>query len=148
MSTSSKLPTLIFIHGAWHTSACFSRIIEPLRFLPNPYKCVAVDLPSVGSAEDSPARKSWQPDIEFVRDVISAELEGNNSVLLVSHSLGSVPSQNAVQEFGETGKMKQLIIAGFLLDEGDSMLGHNNGVVPPMWDIQVCGSRFSFSRSC
>lgn len=142
MATKSG-PILVFVPGAWHTAACFSKIINLLKSLPSPSRCVAVDLPSVGAPEGSLARKSRQPDIDAVRTAIETEVRERRPVLLVEHSYGSVPGQEAVREFGGTGVVKQLIISGFLLDVGESILSFNKGKIPPMWDIQVCSSLLS-----
>ena len=152
MANSSSKPTLILVPGAWHKSTSFSKIISLLRALPNPYNCVPVDLPSVGPMAGSLSTKSWRPDVNVVRNAIANEMRDESSVLLITHSYGSIPAQEAVRDFAKTGLVRQLVLTGFLLDEGESILSFNKGITPNNWDLRVrillhLGSQKSYQSS-
>jgi len=134
--TSSSKPTLIFVPGAWHSPACYSAVIERLQSGSDPYKCVTVELGSVGAEPGSPSLQSWQPDVDAVRGAVQKELEEGNDVLLVCHSYGTLPTQEAPKGVDLGGRVKQLIIAGFILDVGESLVSISQGNFPPLWDIR------------
>ena len=126
-------PTLIFVPGAWHTTACYDTIMPLFKS----FKCVRVDLPSNGAAEGSPSTWTWLPDVSAVRQAIQEEVRLGHRVLLVTHSYGSLPAQEAVKDFTGTGLISQLIIAGFMLELGESLISFFGGTIPPMYDRRV-----------
>lgn len=133
--TSKSLPTLIFVPGAWHRPSCYAPTIKLLEALPQAYKCVPIAMPSVGCKEGSPSRKSWQPDIDAVRNAIDAEVKEGKGVLVVVHSGGTLPTNEALKGV-DAGRVKQMIISGFLFDSGNSILSFCGGVLPPVLDIK------------
>jgi pimeloyl-ACP methyl ester carboxylesterase len=74
------LPTIIFVHGAWHPIEFFSKVISLLE--PFGYKCIAIALPAVGR---SPPVKSLDEDIAAVRSAVLKELDLGNSVIVNAH---------------------------------------------------------------
>ena len=74
-------PTIIFVHGAWHSVQFFEKVIPILE--PLGYRCVTVPLPSVGS---SPPVKSLNEDIEAVRGAVLKELDAGRDVVINAHS--------------------------------------------------------------
>lgn len=82
----SLKPTLLLVHGAWHTPECWARVI-PLMEAQH-YKCVSVGLPSVNSNP----HKRLEDDIQAVRTAIQFETSQGNDVVLVVHSYGGAVS--------------------------------------------------------
>ena len=86
-------PTVVLVHGAWHSPAHFKPLIEVLES--HNYKTAAVSCPSSSpSATATPA--TFEDDCEAVRSVVLRELDTAN-VLVVAHSYGGVPASNALQ---------------------------------------------------
>ena len=75
------LPTIIFVHGAWHFGGYFDKVQAILES--KGYKCVVLEMPAVGR---SPPVKSLDEDIETVRTAVLKELEAGNDVQINSHS--------------------------------------------------------------
>jgi surfactin synthase thioesterase subunit len=128
--TSKSLPTIIFVPGAWYHPGCYASTIKLLESLPKPYKCVPVAMPSVGCKQGSPSRESWQPDIDAVRNAIDAEAKNGKDVLLIVHSAGALPANESLKGV-DARRVKQMIIAGFMVDSGNSVLSFVVGCNPP-----------------
>lgn len=76
-----SLPTIVFVHGAWHSSASFDKVRKIIE--PKGYRTVAVEMPSIGR---SPPVTSLTEDIETIRNAVLAELNAGHDVVLNSHS--------------------------------------------------------------
>jgi pimeloyl-ACP methyl ester carboxylesterase len=74
-------PTIVFVHGAWHSTDIFNQVISILEH--QGYNCVTVPMPSVGRV---PSVKSLDDDIAAVRSAVLKELETGNDVIVNSHS--------------------------------------------------------------
>jgi len=88
----SPHPTLIFVHGAWHTPEYWSKVIPLVEA--RSYKCLAVALPSVGSTPPTP----FADDIAVVRNAIEAELSASHDVVLILHSYGGMVGCSAIKD--------------------------------------------------
>ena len=87
-------PTLLFVHGAWHSPQCWEKIIPKLEA--NGYKCIAPQCLHSGTSE--PIDK-LEPCIEQLQDILAAETSTGNDVILIGHSFGGVVSSSAVKGF-------------------------------------------------
>jgi pimeloyl-ACP methyl ester carboxylesterase len=86
-------PTIVLVHGAWHSPEHFKPVIEVLES--HNYKTAAVSCPSSSpTATATPA--TFEDDCSAVRSVVLRELESAD-VLVVCHSYGGVPGSNALQ---------------------------------------------------
>jgi len=122
LETANKLPTLIFVPGAWHSPLCYGRVTEILSNLPYNFKCLLVAFPSVKSAADSLSRMNFQLDVDVIRQSVQNELFNPNEVILITHSYGSIVGSDALKAFHQIRSTKWLVIAGFLLEVGESAL--------------------------
>lgn len=97
-------PTLILVPGAWHTPACYDKIV---RILYGTYrlKCVAVTLPS---ASDNPGA-GLPHDIEAVREAMTKEFRKGRDVVVVAHSYGGMVANSAIKGF--TGPPRDSVAA-------------------------------------
>lgn len=84
-------PTLVLVHGAWHSAKHFEPLIKILAS--HGYKCIAVDCPSTN---DTQTLSTFEDDCEAVRAAVLHELVSAD-VLLVPHSYGGTVSTNALQ---------------------------------------------------
>ncbi|KAI1616232.1 Alpha/beta hydrolase fold-1 [Exophiala viscosa] len=90
----SSAPTLILIHGSWHTPAYWDKARTILEM--KGYKCIApqllftdIDLPITSIA----------PAIESLRRVIASEIDAGNDVVVVNHSFGGMVGCSAIKGF-------------------------------------------------
>jgi pimeloyl-ACP methyl ester carboxylesterase len=132
-STMSK-PTIVFVPGAWHTSAAFNAVIALLKT--HDYESIGLHLPSVGG---NPVVTDMDPDKALIRSTATKLVEAGKDVLVVSHSYGGVPANSSLEGLSKTeranagkkgGVIGMAMIAAFLLDAGRSLL---NGGRPAEW---------------
>jgi pimeloyl-ACP methyl ester carboxylesterase len=117
-------PTLLLVHGAWHTSWAWQPLIAELSDI----DVVTVDLPSSGT--DPQALGDLTADADVVRAAL-AGIEG--PVVVVGHSYGGVPITEAAT--AEAGVAHLVYLCAFQLDVGDSLVSSLGGEVPPWQEI-------------
>ena len=86
-------PTLVLVHGAYHSTKHFSPLITSLESYG--YKCVPVPLPSTQSPNLPPA--TLADDTAAIRNAVIAELDHGDDVVVVAHSYGGCPANNALK---------------------------------------------------
>jgi len=142
----SHKPTLIFVHGSWHTPSTWDKVTSILE--KKQYKCIAVSLPSCSSNDPS---TTFLDDVLAVRNPIIAETTQGRDVVLVLHSYGGVPGESAVkglipnkqdgastQESTGTGHVIGItVIASGFLPTGLRLLEAFGGKPPPFWDMET-----------
>ncbi|KAJ9272668.1 hypothetical protein DTO212C5_1395 [Paecilomyces variotii] len=135
-------PTILFIHGAWHTPEYFNPVIDKLEKLD--YPCCTVSLPSAGGNDSATAKD----DAAVIRKKISELVSDGKEVVLSMHSYGGIPGTMSAEGFlrqdrekeGNRGGVISLVyIAAFLLPEGSSLV---SVLGMPPW-IKVEGNRLT-----
>jgi len=137
-------PTILFVHGGWHSSAHFEPIISLLS--QHSYPALCPQLPSYYSRTTI----NLYDDASTIRSALAklVETEGKE-VLVVFHSYGGQVGTEAVYEsFGKKYREKLGLKGGvvglfymcaFILPLGQSVVGSGNGGLV-VWDIQPDGS--------
>lgn len=137
MSSSTK-PVIVLVPGAWHGPEHYGPLIKHLHAAG--YETDAVALPSVGGE-----LKNWDPDVEAIRASITKAVDANKEVVLVAHSYGGLPSQEAckgldkatIESQGKKGGIIRLCwLCAFLGDEGASLMGYLGGQDLPWWNFE------------
>jgi pimeloyl-ACP methyl ester carboxylesterase len=130
-------PTIVFVHGAWHSPEWFDATISVLE--PLGYKCVTVAMPAVG--RQTPVT-SLDEDIEAVRTTVITELDAGRDVIIHAHSWAGLPVNSALdglskperERDGKNGAvMKLTFVSSFILPENTSLLDSIGGVAPDHW---------------
>ena len=133
-------PTLVLVHGSWHSPEHFELLIPLLSR--NGYKCVAVGLPSTQSPDLPP--RTLANDTAAVRDAVVAELKQGNDVVVVAHSYGGAPSNNALKgldvksrkaEGHESAVTALVLLCAIPLEAGKSFIGTLGGKPHPVHDL-------------
>lgn len=123
--TTTATPTVVLVHGAWHSHRCWTHLVDALPDL----TCVCVDLPSSGT--DPATLGGMYDDAEVVRDALQA-VDGPS--IVVAHSYGGMPVTEAATP--QLGVQHILYVAAFVLDVGDSTASTRaDGGPPPWWDL-------------
>lgn len=122
-------PTIVLIHGAWHTPGHFSSLIHRLESAG--YTVRAPQLPS-SSDIDTPAIVDCKPDIETIQAILSDEADNRgNDIVVVSHSYGGIPATDSCKSFlkkereqrGKKGGVVGLCyLCAWVLVPGESLL--------------------------
>ncbi|KIW31457.1 uncharacterized protein PV07_03105 [Cladophialophora immunda] len=109
----TEKPTLVFVPGAWHSSACYGKVIECLQSCG--YTCKTMELATVNPA--NPAIDDADTDSEIISTTIENILSTGKNVFLVVHSYGGIPASSATHSFRDRtspGVMGIAMIAAFL----------------------------------
>lgn len=89
---STTKPTLVLVHGSWHCPEHFVPLVDVLERRGN--RSVSVSLPSTQSPALPPA--SLANDTAAVREAVLSELDAGHDVIVVAHSYGGAPANNAL----------------------------------------------------
>ncbi|KAF2091112.1 hypothetical protein K490DRAFT_62433 [Saccharata proteae CBS 121410] len=109
---ASIKPTIILVPGGWHTPDYHQPTAKLLQEYGHDVVCV--ELPSVGA---DPPLKSWDQDVVAIRHAVTSVVDAGRDVVLVSHSYGGLPAQEAcrgmakrdLQSHGKTGGVIRLV---------------------------------------
>jgi pimeloyl-ACP methyl ester carboxylesterase len=99
---ASTKPTILFIHGFWHTSEGFGPLAALLRKAG--YPTVPIDLPS---ANAHPGLPDFSQDVSTVRDIITGLADTGKEVIVVMHSGGSVSGSEALRDLGKKARLSE-----------------------------------------
>ena len=142
---ASSKPTIVIIHGNWHSPEHFSPLVNDLST--HGYKTVSVTLPSIHYASlKQPPPTGLTEDIDAIRNTALSELTSHPTVdvVLLTHSYSSVPGSAAIQSLDipsrradrhSNGIAALLIIAGLFIPAGITLLGPSGGQVPPVMKL-------------
>jgi pimeloyl-ACP methyl ester carboxylesterase len=119
-------PTLVLVHGAWHGSWAWRRLVEELPDV----DVRTVALPSVGP--DPTMLGDLRTDAEAVRDAVSVV---DGPVLVCAHSYGGMPATEGLA--GVPNVVRLVYLCAFQLDIGESLMGAVGGAAPSWWDVRA-----------
>jgi pimeloyl-ACP methyl ester carboxylesterase len=108
--------TYVLIHGAWHASWCWDKIVPLLE--KQGHKAVAPDLPGHGTDKSPVSEISLQAYVDRVVKILDAQSE---PVVLVGHSMGGIVISQAAEYCPEMVKVL-VYLSAFLLRDGESLL--------------------------
>jgi pimeloyl-ACP methyl ester carboxylesterase len=91
-------PTLVLVHGAWHSPKHFGPLVKILAS--HGYKSIAVDCPSTN---DTQTLSTFEDDCEAVRAAVLDELD-TADVLVVAHSFGGAVTNSALQNLSSAAR--------------------------------------------
>lgn len=111
-------PTLLLVHGAWHGSWCWERLVPELGA--DGWATRAVELPSAGNEE-----AGIRDDARVVLEELG-RIEG--PVVVLAHSYGGIPVSQAVAEAFNVSHV--VYLAAYQLDAGESLLAYHGVPVP------------------
>ena len=142
MMVTTKKPTVLFVHGSWHSPAHFKPVME--LFEANGFRTSCPCQPSFGSA---PTIKMYE-DAECIRSEIKKIVEHEGKDLIpVLHSYGGIVGTQAIHESFSKASRQSLGLSGgvlrivymcaFLLPLGDSLGSAFGGELPPSITVNV-----------
>ncbi|KAF2108867.1 hypothetical protein BDV96DRAFT_254738 [Lophiotrema nucula] len=147
MASTTK-PTILFVHGSWHTPAHFAPVRAVFEKAGYPTSCQL--FPSV---EASPPI-GLKEDAQCVKDELSRLIEaGRKDVIVVAHSYGGVVSTEACEKQfnlqerrkkGEKGGIVRIVyLCAFLIPVGKTLEQALGGTMPPWIPEDVSNPRNS-----
>lgn len=125
-------PTIILVHGAWHSPTHFSPLTDLLTSAG--YTVNAVTLPSVHT---KPAPPDFSADVSTIRSSILSAANSGQDVVVIAHSYGGIPSTEACRgvskaELGTGGVIRIIYLCAFAIDAGESLITVIGGKPAPM----------------
>ncbi|KAL3257837.1 hypothetical protein ABHI18_006507 [Aspergillus niger] len=137
----APFPTIVFVPGAWHSPECYRRVIDQLEAAG--YETDLVHLPSVGPTQHLP---DFSADVAEIRSHLEHLVDAGKKVVLVVHSYGGVPSNEAVkgldcasrQSNSQAGGVAHIFFCcSFIIPEGKSLLGAFGGNDLPWFNVSA-----------
>ncbi|KAF2092829.1 alpha/beta-hydrolase [Rhizodiscina lignyota] len=136
----SSKPVFILTPGAWHTIEIYDRVVPLLE--KRGYTAVPIDLPSM---VQKPPVKSFDEDIQTIRDAVTKEADAGNDVVTVAHSWSGAPVNSALdalskEERAKEGKKGGVVhmsfLCAFVVPPGVSVFDVVGQKVPDLWNVQ------------
>ncbi|KAJ5633203.1 alpha/beta-hydrolase [Penicillium lividum] len=90
---STNKPTIVLVHGAWHTPANYATFITNLESQGFTVHCP--HLPSCSNTSPPPA--TYHDDVTTVRELVTSLVNKGESILMVLHSYGGAVGTDAIQ---------------------------------------------------
>ena len=121
-------PTIILIHGGWHTPSAYTKLTTALRTAG-----YEVHLPALSSMNGSrPPNADLVTDTALIRSYVTSLVSAGHTVIAIMHSYGGQVGNNALTGLGVAERAKQglkggvahlIYVCAFALPEGGSMVG-------------------------
>lgn len=108
---STTKPTILVLHGAWHSPPHYERLVTLLNKAGCPTIC-----PTQPTFDAKPPTKILHDDAEFVQAILKKLIEEENKeVVLVLHSYsGIVGSQAVTEELSRVAREKKGLTGGVI----------------------------------
>lgn len=128
------LTSILTVPGAWHGPEAFEPVAAILK--KSGYDSVYVTLKSVGAPMPL---TGYEPDVEIVQSTVQQLLDQGKDVVLVMHSYGGAPGQQAAGNLKESkGKLVRMAwVCAFAFLEGQSLIKMLGGNPLPWFKIKV-----------
>lgn len=135
-------PTILLIHGAWHTLAAYAQLIA--IFERNGYPVIA---PTLASGADTTPLNPAEADIVLFSSAAQSLIDEGKEVIAIAHSYGGTVASEALcgkgvrqrKEQGLQGGIKMIVfVAAFVLEEGKSLEMNAPIDIVPWAEYKVC----------
>jgi len=135
-------PTLVLIHGGWHTPSTYSKLTSSLQSAG--YEVHVPSLPSMNGAR--PPTADLATDTALVRRYVESLIDAGHTVIAIMHSYGGQVGTNALHGLSlqrrqqPSGVARLIYMCAFALPEGVSMIdkvrefGHEH-LIPLAFDF-------------
>jgi len=90
---ADSLPTIVLVHGAWHTPPNYGSYINALKS--QGFKVLCPKLPSCNGK--SPPDSSFAEDVAMIHNAVEPLVEAGERVLMLMHSYGGAVGTDAVE---------------------------------------------------
>jgi pimeloyl-ACP methyl ester carboxylesterase len=136
---ASTKPTILFVPGAWHRSACYTPVVQKLNA--QGYVTATTELASVGPV---PGLQTWADDVASIQKVVASLANAGKRIVVVAHSYGSLPAGEAIKGFlfrereahGRDGGVVHFVyISAFVLPPSTSLMDALGGKDLPWFKV-------------
>lgn len=135
----SSKPTVLFVPGAWHKSACYAPVIQALQS--QGYETATAELASVGPV---PGLPTWAEDVANIEKEVARLADAGKKIVIVGHSYGSLPAGEAIKGYtlrereaqGQKGGIVHFVyISAFVLPPSTSLMDALGGNDLPWFEV-------------
>jgi pimeloyl-ACP methyl ester carboxylesterase len=112
MTIKTEVRNAVLVHGAWHGSWCWEKLIPELSA--KRWNVLTVDLPSASAGGDGHA--GMYDDAGAIRECVE-RVDG--PVVVVAHSYGGMPATEAAATAANVSHL--IYLSAFQVDEGESL---------------------------
>ncbi|OJJ96962.1 hypothetical protein ASPACDRAFT_124946 [Aspergillus aculeatus ATCC 16872] len=110
MTTPTPNPTIVLVHGAWHTPANYAPFITDLES-----RGFSVHCPHLPSCTNtSPPPFTYQDDVTTVRNLVTTLVNNGERVLVILHSYGGAIGTDAAQDLDLPTRTAQNLPGGII----------------------------------
>src|SRR5689334_13551646 len=100
--SSTKKPTIVIVHGAWHQPLHYLKLHDLLQARGH---AVRIPVLVTSGQQISVPNKSISDDVSVIQHVLQEEFTKGNEVVLVCHSYGGLPG--TASAFGQSIEERQ-----------------------------------------
>lgn len=139
--------TVIFVHGAWHGSWCFNRVMD--KFSKIGLNVITVDLPGHGNNKTnlSPKEISLKTYVDYVKEIINKEVAKESKVILAGFSMGGIVISQVGEDIGSDKISKLIYVSGFIPDKNGSLVEEEKKTEHPSVSLKMTVNESDFSIS-
>ena len=129
--------TVIFVHGAWHGSWCFNKIIH--KFSEFGLNVIAKDLPGHGKNKLNfkPNDICLKTYVDYVKKIIEKEISQESRVILVGFSMGGIVISQVAEDLGSDKISKLIYVSGFIPDKNGSLVEEEGKTEHPSVSLKM-----------
>lgn len=121
---SQLKPTVLIVHGAWHTPQHYSKLLQ--AFQSSGYEAICPFLPTCNGAV--PPNKKLTDDVALIRQTAKDLLREGKELVTVCHSYGGIVATEALHSLS----VKRIIyLCAFVPLRGEGLAGIFGGNLPP-----------------
>jgi pimeloyl-ACP methyl ester carboxylesterase len=143
--------TVIFVHGAWHASWCFNKVIHKFSELESKFglNVIAKDLPGHGANKLNlkPSEITLKTYVDYVKDIIDKEISQESKVILVGFSMGGIVISQVAEDLGSDKISKLIYVSGFIPDKNGSLVEEEKKTEYPSVSLEMTVNESDFSIS-
>lgn len=134
-------PTILFVPGAWHKSACYTPVIQKLNA--QGYDTATAELASVGPV---PGLQTWADDVANIQKEVAGLADAGKKIVIVAHSYGSLPAGEAIKGHllrereaeGKPGGVVHFVyVSAFVLPPSTSLMDALGGKDLPWFQVSA-----------
>lgn len=129
--TNNSHKDYILVHGAWHGSWCWHKVVKRLEALG--HKAIALDLPGHFHNKYNPQEVTLEKYVKYVEDLIN---KAQQPVVLVGHSMAGVVITQVAENMPD--KIDNLIyVSAFIPKNGGSLIDEEKQATIPSVATEV-----------
>jgi hypothetical protein len=124
---------VLLVHGAWHGSWCFNKIIPKISRLG--LSVISKDLPGHGESKANlkPEKIRLKTYVDYIKETIKEEY----NITLIGFSMGGIVISQVAEDLGKNKISKLIYVSGFIPDRCGSLIEEEKKSSNPSVALEV-----------